>query len=227
MKQGDGQERRQDESHLDDHTPGPDLLNALSGPVRERHGLPGMRVPPPNALRFCCRGVRRQPRVPQQNLLARLRRATAPVSSKRGLGGDPTPTRATGALGGRVVVRTDPGSATSALRARREAYERRPAKGWVGWSGPEAGWRAPTPMLERGGTRWAVTGIRRRAIPSGQARSGTGNPWEARRGRGTTMLTARAGRCRWGGARRQDHHPIVDPEMRVERMPAGGSGEAT
>ena len=59
MKQGDGQERRQDESHLDDHTPGPDLLNALSGPVRERHGLPGMRVPPPNALRFCCRGVRR------------------------------------------------------------------------------------------------------------------------------------------------------------------------
>jgi len=44
---------------------------------------------------------------------------------------------------------------------------------------------APIPMLERGGTRWPATGIRRGAIPSGQARSGTGNPWEARRSRGT------------------------------------------
>ena len=40
----------------------------------------------PNALRFCCRGVRRSRAAPKQNLLARLRRANAPVSSKRGLG---------------------------------------------------------------------------------------------------------------------------------------------
>src|ERR1041385_1047807 len=39
----------------------------------------------PNALRFCCRGVRRSRAAPKQNLLARLRRANAPVSSKRGL----------------------------------------------------------------------------------------------------------------------------------------------
>ena len=41
----------------------------------------------PNALRFCCRGVRRSRASQSRIYLARLRRANAPVSSKRGLGG--------------------------------------------------------------------------------------------------------------------------------------------
>src|ERR1043166_1674612 len=40
----------------------------------------------PNALRFCCRGVRRSRAAPSRIYVARLRRANAPVSSKRGLG---------------------------------------------------------------------------------------------------------------------------------------------
>jgi hypothetical protein len=40
---------------------------------------------PPNALRFCCGGLRRPP-PSQQTCPAAGRRAQAPVSSKRGLG---------------------------------------------------------------------------------------------------------------------------------------------
>src|ERR1041384_7716027 len=57
-------------------------LNAVG---EEAQRLPPARVP--NALRFCCRGVRRSRASQSRISLARLRRAHAPVSSKRGLGG--------------------------------------------------------------------------------------------------------------------------------------------
>jgi hypothetical protein len=46
---------------------------------------PTKRAMLPNALRFCCRGLRRPPPSPQ-TYPARGRRAQAPGSSKRGLG---------------------------------------------------------------------------------------------------------------------------------------------
>ena len=69
------------------------LLEARSLDAREviivakGHAKSSTKTRHPNALRFCCRGVRRSRASQSRIYLARLRRAHAPVSSKRGLGG--------------------------------------------------------------------------------------------------------------------------------------------
>ena len=125
---------------------------------------------PPNALRFCCRGVRRSRAAQQQNIARAAAPRKRPGQQQARVRWRPDACSHHGALGGRVVVRADRGSATSALGAWRVTCERSLAKGWVGWRRPDAGRRSA--HADAGARRHPVAG---HSDPAGShpLRSGT------------------------------------------------------
>ncbi len=133
--------------------------------------------------------------------LARLRRANAPVSSKRGLGSEPELARRTEAVGGRVVARAGSRPATCLPRPRRVTCERSSARSRGEGPPRPPSAKRPAPEPARGGTAEPTAAIRRGPRPSAEVRSGARTPRNARRSRGTPMAAARAGGSPGGGAR--------------------------